>query len=106
MSKEAMTEPQGIIAIMTSPDGHVIATAADFNRSGIGGCKLWEAQLWRARDVVRWKAVRAYTSPVMANALDNYLCEQIANAMCSKGHKISCRAIGYEDEIAEEVKRR
>lgn len=34
----------------TSPDGDVIATAADFSRSGYGGFKLWEAQRMRARD--------------------------------------------------------
>lgn len=55
-----MSEPQGVIAIMTAPDGDVIATATDFNRSGMGGCKLWEAQMWRARQQVKWSAVKAY----------------------------------------------
>lgn len=101
-----MTEPQGIIAIMTAPDGDVIATATDFNRSGMGGCKLWEAQMWRARDAVKWKVVRAYCSTALADALSNYLCSSIADALCQKGHKITCRAIGYDDEIAAEVRRK
>lgn len=99
-------EPQGIIAIMTAPDGSVIATATDFNRSGIGGCHLWEAQMWRARDAVKWKAVRAYSSTIMADALSNYLCTSIAEALCQKGHKITCRAIGYDDDVAAEVSRK
>jgi hypothetical protein len=104
MSEEI--EPHGIIAIMTAPDGDVIATSADFNRSAMGGCKLWEAQMWRARDSVKWKAIRAYCSSNIAEAISNYLAEQIANALCEKGHKITLRAIGYSKEITEEVERR
>ena len=99
-------QPQGIIAIMTAPDGDVIATATDFNRSGMGGCKLWEAQMWRARDAVKWKAVRAYSSTILADALSNYLCTSIAESLCRKGHKITCRAIGYDDDVAAEVRRK
>jgi len=99
-------DPQGVIAIFTAPDGDVIATATDFNRSGMGGCKLWEAQMWRARDAVKWKAVRAYSSPIMADALSNYLCTSIADALCQKGHKITLRAIGWGDDVAAEVARR
>lgn len=99
-------EPQGIIAIMTAPNGEVIATATDFNRSGMGGCKLWEAQSWRARDAVKWQAVRAYSSTVLTEALSSYLCTQIADALCQKGHKITLRAVGYGDDIAREVARK
>src|SRR4051812_10217573 len=81
----ARTEPRGVIAIFTAPDGDVIATAADFSRSGMGGCKLWEAQLYRVRDAVKWKAVQAYCSPALSDALSKYLLEQIADAMCGKG---------------------
>jgi hypothetical protein len=102
----AKPEPQGIIAIMTSPGGDVIATAADFNRSGYGGYKLWEAQRSRAQQAVKWKAVRAYCSTVMADALSSYLLEQISDQLCQKGHKITVRAIGYSEEIANEVARR
>lgn len=99
-------EPQGIVAIMTAPDGDVIATATDFDRSGMGGCKLWEAQMWRARDQVKWKAVRAYSSNVLCDALSGYLCSSIADALIAKGHKITCLAIGYPDDVAHEVKRK
>jgi hypothetical protein len=99
-------EPQGVIAIMTAPDGNVIATAADFNRSGMGGCELWEAQMWRARDAVKWQAVRAYCSTIMIEALSNYTMTKIADELCSKGHKITLRAIGWGDDVAAEIKRR
>lgn len=104
-----MTEkpnPKGIIAIMTSPDGDVIATATDFNRSGMGGCKLWEAQMWRARDRVKWAAVRAYSSPALTDALDSYLLGQIADRMLQKGHKLTLRAVGYPEDVQAEVERR
>jgi hypothetical protein len=106
VSEQPAKEPQGIVAIFTAPGGDVIATATDFNRSGMGGCKLWEAQMWRVRDAVKWKAVRAYSSTIMADALSGYLCQQIAEALCSKGHKITLRAVGYSEEIAAEVARR
>lgn len=101
-----MVEPQGVIAILTAPDGDVIATASDFNRSGIGGCKLWEAQMWRARQQVKWAAVKAYCSPTVTNALGGYMLEQIADALCQKGHQISYRAIGYSDDVAADLRQR
>jgi hypothetical protein len=101
-----MAEPQGIIAIFTAPDGDVIATAADFNRSGMGGCKLWEAQMYRVTDAVKWKAVQAYCSPVVSDALSKYLLEQIATALIGKGHKITVRAVGWGDEVDAELRAR
>lgn len=99
-------DPQGIIAIMTSPDGDVIATATDFNRSGMGGCKLWEVQMWRAKDQVKWATVRAYCSKVVADALSSYLLGQIAEELVKKGHKITVRAVGYPEEVRAEIERR
>lgn len=102
-----MSDPQGIIAIMTAPDGDIIATATDFNRSGLGGCKLWEAQKWRARDQVKWAAVRAYCSTVVSDALSSYTMTKVAEDLLDKGkHKITYRAIGYSEEVALEVERR
>lgn len=101
-------EPQGVIAIMTQPDGHVIATAADFDRSGYGGFKLWQAQQIRARDAVKGKAVRAYCSDILFNSLERYTIEKIAEDLLSRkgGHKITIRAIGYPSEVSREVERR
>lgn len=97
--------PRGVIAIMTSPDGDVIATHADFDRSAPGGCKLYEGQMWRARQQVKWAAVRAYCSPVITKALGGYMLEQIADALCKDGHKIRYRAIGYPEDVTAELER-
>jgi hypothetical protein len=102
---EQAKEPCGVIAIFTSADGDVIATASDFNRSGYGGFKIWEAQRSRACQAVKWKAVQAYCSTAVSDALSSYLCEQVADALISKGHKLSVRAVGYSEEIAADVKR-
>lgn len=100
--------PRGVIAIMTSPTGDVIATAADFDRQGYGGFKLWEAQKIRARQQVQWAAVRAYCSNVVTDAITSYVSTQIADELCQKergGHKITYRAIGYPEDVAAEVER-
>ncbi len=97
--------PRGVIAIMTTPDGDVIATHADFDRSTPGGCKLYEGQMWRARQQVKWAAVRAYCSPAITKALGGYMLEQIADALCKDGHKIRYRAIGYPEDVTAELER-
>jgi hypothetical protein len=107
--KSDIQQPQGIIAIMTNATGDVIATAVDFERQGYGGFKLWEAQKQRAGQQVRWATVRAYCSPVVANAITSYISTQIADELCHKGrggHQITYRAIGYPEDVAAEVARR
>lgn len=94
-------EPKGIIAIWTDPEGNVIATEADFDRSGYGGCKLWEAQRMRVNRAIAWSAVRAYCSPAVTDALTSYLLEQIAREMRNKGHKVTLREIGWGADVAE-----
>ncbi len=99
--------PRGVIAIMTAPDGSVIATHADFGRTTPGGCRLWEGQKWRASDQVKWAAVRAYCSDVIVSAISAYTSTKIAEELCQKGgHKIIFRAIGYPEDEAAEVERR
>lgn len=98
-------EPVGVLAIMTSPDGQVIATASDFERQAPGGYKLWEAQRYRARQQVMWATVRAYCSDAIVDAITDYLSTQIAEALCRKGHRITIKAIGWNEEISAEVAR-
>ena len=104
---DKIREPQGVIAIMTNSTGDVIATAADFERQGYGGFKLWEAQKHRVREQVRWAAVRAYCSSVLVNAISSYTSTQIGDELCQKkgGHKITYRAIGYPDDVKQGVER-
>jgi hypothetical protein len=58
------------------------------------------------RDQVKWQAVRAYCSSIMADALSSYTMTKVAEDLLGKGHRITLRAIGYPDEIAREVERR
>lgn len=97
-----------MMAIVTSPDGDVIATVADFARDGYGGFKLWEAQCHRVRRNVLWAVVRAYSSPALVNCLSDYLVEQIGRELLGgrrdKGkHKLMLRAIGWPDDVREEI---
>lgn len=98
-------DPRGVIAIMTTPDGSVIATHADFNLSAPGGYQLWEGQKWRAREQVKWATVRAYCSDVVVSAISSYTSTKIADELCQKGHRITYRAIGYPEDVAAEVER-
>lgn len=103
---DKMTEPQGVIAIMTLPTGHVAATHADFERQGYGGFKLWEAQKHRARDAVKRQAVRAYCSEIVTAHLESYTLDRIAEDLIQRGKwRVTCRAIGYDDDIADAVAR-
>lgn len=107
MSDEKTIEPQGVIAIMTLPTGHVAATVADFERQGYGGFKLWEAQKHRACDAVKRKAVRVYCSEIVTAHLETYTLDRIAEDLISRGKwRITCRSIGYPEDVADEVARR
>lgn len=97
--------PKGVIAIMTTPTGEVIATYADFDRSAPGGCQLWEGQMWRAREQVKWATVRAYCSDVVVKSISSYTSTKIADELCQKGHKITYRAIGYPDDVTADIAR-
>lgn len=107
MSEEKKIEPQGVIAIMTAPDGYVIATVADFERQGYGGFKLWEAQKHRAGDAVKRKGVRAYCSDHLVNALETYTVDRMAEDLIQRGkYRVSYQAIGYPEDVATEIARR
>jgi hypothetical protein len=106
VSDEKVIEPQGIIAIMTLPTGNVAATHADFERQGYGGFKLWEAQKHRAGDAVKRMAVRAYCSEMVTQHLESYTLDRIAEDLMQRGKwRVTYRAIGYSEDIADAVAR-
>ena len=104
MSKEILPPP-GVIAIWIDPQGRVIRSAADFDRSAPGGYALSEGQAYRATQSVKWAAVKAFCSPVLTDALGGYTLEEIAEAMLAKGHKIALVAIGHSEDERERVER-
>lgn len=101
-----MPDPKGVIAIWTDAAGEVIATVADFDRSGYGGFKLWEAQRMRSESQVKAAAIRAYCSPAVTDALSNYLYDQISREMLQRGHKLNCVAVGWPEDVAAEISRK
>ncbi len=106
MSDEKTTEPQGVIAIMTAPDGYVIATHADFERQSYGGFKLWDAQRMRTGEAVKRKAVRAYCSDHLVKALEAYTIDRMAEDLIQRGkYRVTYRAIGYPEDVADAVSR-
>lgn len=100
MSATKFTPPPGVVALFIAPDGHVIASANDFDRTRPGGCSIVKGQTWRARDRVKWEAVKALASPAVTDALDGYLLEQIADRMLRKGYRIHIVEIGH-GEVAK-----
>jgi hypothetical protein len=106
MTEEKKIEPQGIIAIITTPEGSVAATSADFDRSGYGGFKLWEAQRMRAGDSVKRQAVRAYIGEFVGQHLHSYTVDKIIEDLVKGKWRVTYRAIGYPDDVADEVARR
>lgn len=79
-----MSEIKGVVAILTGPDGHVWATATEFDRSGYGGFSLQEAQELRVKRALAWEFVRKACSDVIVRALDEYQCDRIINNVCSQ----------------------
>lgn len=57
-AKPVPPSPDGVVALMIGADGHVWATATDFDRSGYGGFELHQAQRIRARGALRREFVR------------------------------------------------
>ena len=97
--------PKGVIAIMISPDGDVIATADDFHLSRPGGFQIWEAQRSRARDRIAYEALRAYSSPALSENLGGYERDLLLKHLLKNGHKIFYRGLGYDAETETEIRR-
>lgn len=90
--------PDGVIALLVGKDGHVWATAADFDLSGYGGFKLHESQRIRARQAMRREFVRRTCNPDVAGALDNYTVEKIVEEVCRRlGHAEVFMLVGHPD---------
>lgn len=103
MSDE-QASPKGVIAIVTNAHGDVIATHADFDQSGYGGFKLWQAQKMRAGKFVAWATIKAYASPALTDSLDSYDLEMCFEALIGKGgHKRIYKSVGWPADVAEKV---
>jgi hypothetical protein len=87
----------GVVAIFTNEHGQVIVTATDFEPDRPGGCKLREAQTWRAKDRIAMAVVAAYAAPDMARAIPYFDAKQIVDRLVrDHGCKITIIPIGHE----------
>ena len=66
----------GVTAIYVH-DGRVVAHVSDFNQSRPGGYEIQEAQSHRARVALALELVRVLSSPLLSDAVDGYIAEQI-----------------------------
>lgn len=93
----APKKPAGVVVVITDPDGAVIATHADFDRSGYGGMTMMASQTMRARSGAQTAAVRAYCSRRLADCFDGYLFERCWEALRSKGWTATVIPVGHGD---------
>lgn len=89
--------PQGVVAILTAPDGDVVV-AHHFGRSKPGGFTLLEAQKHHAREALAREVLRQHCSDAVAGAIDTYRAKLIMGCLTSqKGYRVSYHYIGYDD---------
>ncbi len=98
--------PKGVLAIMTAPDGRVVASESDFDPSEANGFEAWNRQRSRARAAANRATVHAYCSPVIVQVLDQHDIDGICQELCrKKGYRMTIKAIGYEGKAKEEIER-
>lgn len=95
-AKPVPPSPDGVVALMIGADGHVWATATDFDRSGYGGFELHQAQRIRARGALRREFVRRVCNTSIARALDDYTVDRMVEDVLRRGeHSEAFVLIGH-----------
>lgn len=90
--------PNGVVALMIGDDGHVWATATDFDRSSYGGFELHQAQRIRARAALRREFVSRVCNTGIARALDDYTVDRMVEDLVrDEGHHEAFVLIGHPD---------
>lgn len=77
--------PTGMSAIFVA-DGRVIAHVTDFARDTYGGFSLEESQEHRVKDRLARAVVKALSSSLLADNLDNYTCQRILEKIPGRVH--------------------
>ena len=95
---------KGIGAVLTDDSGDVVAHAFDFDRSGYGGYKLWEAQRHRVKLAVTHEYLSRYTYGPVAAAIERYDAEKIVNKLRQTG-KLKLKLIDIGHGVQEELDR-
>lgn len=72
--------PPGVVVLYVH-EGRVVCHAADFHQSAPGGFSLREAQTMRAKRSLSIDLVRALSSPLLADSMDEFDCERAMRRM-------------------------
>jgi hypothetical protein len=88
----------GVVVVLIAPDGRMVVSVSDFNRSGYGGFTLQEAQTMRAKEALARTAIRAFCNDDLADVIDRYRAEEIIRALCDKKkYRVEMIVIGHKD---------
>ncbi len=88
----------GVVAILAAPDGRVLASVAEFELEGPGGCSLFSGQRHRAEVRLALAVVREGCADWIVKTLDTYDCLQIVNKMITQhGYIRTIIPIGHGD---------
>lgn len=91
--------PCGVVGILTSADGHVMASATDFERQGYGGFSLQEAQRIRVKNALGRELVRNLCHPDIPKAMDSYECQSLLDRLTrNHGYSATYIPIGHKPE--------
>ena len=87
--------PSGVVAILTAPDGFVIASAVDCDEQTPGGFTVEASQTRRARDSLASAAVRRLCTGDVADVLSSYDVDKLLQSLVrEKGYRITTLPIG------------
>lgn len=82
-------EPTGVVGIFTWPDGAVLASVSDFDRSTYGGFSLSEGQAHRVKERLAYEVIEKTCNECIAKALSAYHRSEIIGHLVRKqGFKI------------------
>jgi hypothetical protein len=98
MSNTDTKQLSGWCAVMINPNGVVVTTYADFDRSGYGGFSLDEAQKFRARNIIKRRFVGDHLNGWLASKADEYFCDQFWRVAELAGYKLQLIPVGHEAE--------
>ena len=91
--------PQGVVAVLIAPDGHVIASVNDFTIGGAAGFEQYDTQKIRAQRQLSLMVLQETCAPYIAKAVDSYQADRIMDSLChNQGFRVEVIAIGYDNE--------
>lgn len=97
--QKAAKTPTGVVAIFTSNDGRVVASACDFIREAPGGCSLREGQESRVRRTLQRKVVYEMCNDHLASVMGTFTLSELVLEMERKhGYRTTIIHVGGEDE--------